>query len=326
MRILIVRQDALGDLLLTTPVYRALKTAHPEARLTVMSAPQYREVLAGNPNVDELSPTSRHPGVWGALRMASTLRRKRFDAALLLKTRSGDHTLLARLAGIPVRVGSTERIYGRLLTHNLIGDLPETMHEVRRNLAHAQAAVSAPLAEFPLELEPGQGATSEAKRLVGDGPLVGIVPTTGGSEPAWPSARYAEVASSLVDRYGVRCVVTGAPGEEAVAEEVCARAGRGVFSLAGRLGLRELAAVLGRCRATVSGSTGAMHAAVAQGVPSVMLCTMADYPVRSVRWGPWKVDSETVLPPGPAMDPRQAVSTAAVLGAFERLWERLPKA
>jgi len=332
--VLIIRQDALGDLVLTTPVYRAVRTKAPNAKLTVMCGPSFGSLFEHNECVKTVLRTGRSIGALRQIRKAASLRRMRFDAAILLKPRSGDHTVLAKLAGIPVRIGNTDRWYGCLLTHNLWADLPHELHEVRRNLMHVEPLLGEKPRETNLEFEPGPPANRRATQLVGNEPFFVVAPTTGGSEAAWGPERFGEVARHVMNSTGMRCMVTGTPGDEPVAGLVCRIAGNKAQSLAGQLSLSELSATLQRSSLIISGSTGALHIAAAHRVPAVVISTMSDSDGRVIRWAPWMTDHESVTPNIPGhlktklcgedreVNYSSSIETHTVIEAFERLWSR----
>lgn len=118
-RILILSEDKLGDLLLTTPALTALKKAIPGSHITYMIRSPLHEVLQNNPNVHAIWHTEYRPPVSKFLPLAYKLRRGRFDAVILCRPNSGAHTWICALARIPMRVGNATKYYARLLTHNL---------------------------------------------------------------------------------------------------------------------------------------------------------------------------------------------------------------
>ncbi len=106
-RILIVEVNWLGDVLFSTPFIRALRNNFPQAYIACMAVPRCREVLEGNPNINEIiiyDEAGRHKGIFGKARFVSQLKKYNFDTVFLLH-RSFTRTLLCFLAGIPGRIG-----------------------------------------------------------------------------------------------------------------------------------------------------------------------------------------------------------------------------
>ena len=119
--ILIVRTDRIVDVILTTPVIQALRTAFPRSRIAMMVAPPCRELVEGNPYLDEVivdDKKNKHKGGWGTWKLVRQLRRKKFDVAVILHTKHRTN-LICFLAGIPIRVGYENEKFGFLLTKKL---------------------------------------------------------------------------------------------------------------------------------------------------------------------------------------------------------------
>jgi heptosyltransferase-2 len=92
----------LGDAVMTTPALAAVREGFPDARIVLLARPLVAELFRHHPDVDEVmiyERPGRHEGAFGRLRLAGEVRRRRFDGALLLKTRSTRH-------GSPFSAGS----------------------------------------------------------------------------------------------------------------------------------------------------------------------------------------------------------------------------
>lgn len=118
---ILFRLDALGDLVLTTPLFRELKRSYPRARITAVVPEAYRSIIENNPSIDELLlvPSIRNPGWLKPVRyLLATLffywrklRRRRFDVAICARWDTDEHlaTMLCVLTRANVRVGYSER-------------------------------------------------------------------------------------------------------------------------------------------------------------------------------------------------------------------------
>ncbi|HEU5370444.1 MAG TPA: glycosyltransferase family 9 protein, partial [Ktedonobacterales bacterium] len=147
-RVLLIRPDHLGDLLFTTPALAELRRTLPEAHITYLIGPWFREIAARNPHVDEIQ-TCVVPGFrrerQGALepyrllwRLASELRGQRYDLAIVLRPDFWWGVWLCYLAGIPLRLGYAEALQTPFLTWAL--PVRSGEHAVRQNLRLVQAA------------------------------------------------------------------------------------------------------------------------------------------------------------------------------------------
>ena len=116
-RVLIVRLDRIGDVLLSTPVIKAVRDVCPDGYIAFMARRYTKDILEGNPYLDEVivyDKTGRERGLVRNLSFIRSLRRKKFDIALILHPTKRTH-LLVSLAGIPETVGYNKK-WGFLLT------------------------------------------------------------------------------------------------------------------------------------------------------------------------------------------------------------------
>ncbi len=295
-RVLVVRQDRLGDLMLTTPIATALKKAISDCHITYMIRSYLHEVIGNNPSIDAVWHTAYSPAFSEWWHWVRKIRRERFDAVLLCKPDSGAHTWIAALARIPIRVGSSGKYDARFLTHNLpVDPRNPSMHAVEHVTAMAQYLTSTPLQSERLYLPVLPHHEQHAEELLrANGidrtkPFFCIHPGTGGTSHAWYPERYGQVARKMHEATGWKAVVTGGSNEKALADVVCQQAGEVAVNFAGQTSVRVLGAVLRRAKLLVSGDTGAVHVSASVGTPCIVVHPVSDYRVREKRWHPWMV-------------------------------------
>lgn len=274
-RVLVLQTAFLGDATLTVPLARAIKTACPKARLTLVTRPDCAELFRGSPWVDE-TWTDDKKAVRSFWKLVRKLKTGGFDLALV-PHRSFRSALAVWLAGIPERVGFSSSAGGRLFTRTI----PFTwgMHDLERNLSLllplAPGLDAAGPAGEPVYLEPDPAARKaiEARLaeagLAGGGPLVGLHPGSVWATKRWPEERFAALASRLVMELGARIVLVGGPGDKRLCARVAEAAGAGVLDLAGRTSLAELIALMPRLALFATNDSGPMHIATASGVPTL---------------------------------------------------------
>jgi len=304
-RVLVVRADSDGDVLLAGPAVRAVAAS---AAVTMLVSPAGRAAGRLLPGVDEVvvfdapwsgyRPPPVDPGATAEL--VERVRSGRFDAAVVLTSWHQSPlpmALLLRLAGVPFVAAASEDYPGSLLDLRFRADrsAPGQVHEAEAMLALVQAAGFAADPADPLGA--GDPTLLAVRRplpalppAVGDvaagGPFVVVHP--GASVPARaPSpAVAAGIVAELVAR-GHRVVVTGGPGETDLTASV-AGDHPAVLDLGGRTDLPTLAAVLEAAACVVVGNTGPAHLAAAVGTPVVSLFAPV---VPLERWRPWGVPS-----------------------------------
>lgn len=287
-RVLVARQDNLGDVLLAGPCLRAV--AAQASHVTLLAGPHGRaagELLPGvdevltwtAPWIDPAPPpvTAEDTGEFVAL-----IRAKAFDRALILTSFHQSPlplALLLRQAGVPWIGAISEDYPGSLLDlrHRVDGDPPEPVRML--SLAEAAGYALPPDDHGALAL---RRPLPPITRLTGGGPYVVVHPAA--SVPArQPSAAWSHRVVRALAAEGHRVLVTGAPGEAHLTAGV---AGTAAVNLGGRTSLAELAAVLSGAQVVVAPNTGPAHLAAAAGTPVVSLFAPV---VPAARWAPYGV-------------------------------------
>jgi len=302
-RILCVRLDTLGDVLMTTPSIRALKYSSPRRRITLMTSASGAAAGRLIPEADDVlvydapwmksagSHVSGRPGL--DLDMVERLRRTTFDAAVIFTVYSQSAlpaAMLCYLADIPRRLAHCRENPYELLTQWVRETEPDTClrHEVRRQL-DLVATVGAHTDDERLSLAiPAEVNSSVGKmlaRVIEDGrPWVVIHAGATAASRRYPPDMFAIVGRRLVQDFGYEVVFTGTEPERDLIESIQAEMGVTSHSLVGALDLSAFAAVLARASLLISNNTGAVHVAAAVGTPVVDL-----YALTNPQHTPWQV-------------------------------------
>lgn len=309
-RILLLRPDHLGDLILTTPVLQALRDAAPDAELVMMVGPWSREIVARHPALTRVL-TCPFPGfqraAQGALapylllfRTARELRRERFDLAINLRPDFWWGAALLYLAGIPRRVGYALQPGQPFLSEAL--PFPAAEHATISNLRLASVGLVtldySPLAEpftperYPTRFTPTAEEVAwaderlRAEGIEEDAPLIVIPPGSGGAVKLWRSEAWARCANTLRETltapHKARILLTGSPAERALVEEVARDIPEGAV-LVTDASIGQLAALLARATCVLTVDNGPGHIAAALGTSSVHLFGPTDPRI----FGPW---------------------------------------
>jgi lipopolysaccharide heptosyltransferase II len=307
-RVLCVRLDQLGDVLMTTPAIRALKESGSGRRITLLTSSGGAAVARLVPEVDEVliydSPwmkaTAPRADSDPDLGMIERLRAGAFDAAAIFTVYSQNPlpaAMLCYLAGIPLRLAHCRENPYQLLT-NWVGETePESgvRHEVRRQLDLVEN-VGARTLDDRLSLRPPAEAIGKVDAML-DG--LGLararrwaVIHPGASAPSrrYPPEGYAAAAHRLVREEGFRVVFTGGAGEIDLVDSIRRAMDAPSDSLAGRLDLAELSALIARAPVLIVNNTGPAHIAAAVGTPVVDL-----YALTNLQHTPWAVASRVLF-------------------------------
>ncbi|MDP2662191.1 MAG: glycosyltransferase family 9 protein [Dehalococcoidia bacterium] len=345
-KILVIRPDHLGDMILSFPAFRLLRTAFPEARITALVGPWSRAPVSANPDIDVVE-TCPFPGFtrrpkgppWAPyvlLRQeAQRLREEGFDVALNLRPDFWWGAMLAYMAGIPRRIGydvpECVPFLSQALPQQADRHHVEQSVNLVRVMAGEEGATFRPELWYPVGPDDTSFARDISRSWPGEGPLVIIHPGSGAPVKLWTPPGFAQVADALTERYGARVVLIGGPGEEGLVLAVAHAASRRPHILMG-MTLGQIAALLEISRLAIGLDSGVMHLAVAVGTPSIHLYG----PVARTTFGPWGLAEKHVvvtsnLPciPCNRLDYRKRelarhpcvrdIPAAKVLGAAERL-------
>ena len=277
----------LGDTVMAVPALRALRRAHPEARMLL--AGPWATALGGQDLADTLVT---YPRAWSRrLPAADAVRRFAPDTALLMPN-SFESALAAWYWGAGRRIGFASGGRGLMLTDEV--PMPEPRrHQIDEYLLLAERCAGVPDGREPrLEPPPADGAERrEARALLASvgatgRPAIGVhLGAAYGPSKTWPPERVADLCR-LLDADGARAVLLGAAEDAAIAGAVAAVAPAAV--LAGRDRPALIPALLSELHALVCGDTGIAHLAAALGTPAVVLFGPTD-PALSAPRGPVRV-------------------------------------
>lgn len=286
-KILVRAPNWVGDGVMATPALRALRRAHPRARIALVAPPHLAGLFHEHPSCDVVMPAPPPRGVWVLWRHARLLARERFDWAVLLPD-SPRTALPAWRAGIPVRAGYARDPLRRLMLTTPVPlpreggrRAPISMIERYLRITRALGCEDAG-AELELRLDP-QARAAVAQRLAGAGiregaPYAVVSPGARfGSSKLWPTGHFAVACDGLERKLGLRCVLAPGPGEEKVARDVAARARTRPVRLDDPVTtLAELAALVAGAALVLTNDTGPRHLAVAFSTPVVTLMGPTD--------------------------------------------------
>jgi ADP-heptose:LPS heptosyltransferase len=287
-RVLVVRLDGAGDVLLAGPAVRAIAA---RAEVTMLCGPAGAAAGRLLPGVAEVltwaSPwvLAEPPPVCAedVDRLVADLAARRFAEAVVLTSFHQSPlptAFVLRLAGVERITGASVDYPGTLLDVRLRPgeDLPEDVPEPERMAAIVAAAGYPVLDGGRLAVRPPPPVAD----LVPGDPYVVVHPGADAQARRWP-AEEAGRAVALLAAAGWRIVVTGSPGERDLTAVV---AGHDGVDLGGRTDLAQLSGVVAGAAAVVVGNTGAAHLAAAVGTPVVSLFAPV---VPAVRWAPYGV-------------------------------------
>jgi heptosyltransferase-2 len=300
--ILVLRNNDIGDLIVVTPLFEALRRRYPEARIAAGIGDWNRAVLANNPFVDDILPvnapwhnkavTPQSPLAAARYLLRSPevaqLRAANFDLGIDVLGSPWGSLLLMR-AGVPWRLGVRGYAGGHSGVQQYI-DFDPRVQVGTAALRFAALLGGAVVANTPrIYLTADEQHRAElrwkASQPAGLSRRVVIGPGGGLVEKCWPAVRYAALTQHLAADPSLQVTLVGGSNETALGALVAG--GANVQNLAGQTTLRELFALVSRADLVICNSSMLMHAAVAFGKPAIVLLGEAMPPAaeHAALWG-----------------------------------------
>jgi len=292
-RILIVRTDRIGDVLLSTPVIKALRYAYPNAYIAMMVSPYAKDIVEGNPFLDEViiyDKDGKHKSWPRSLKFARNLKKRRFDLALILHPTNRMH-LITFFAGIRRRIG-----YGRKLGFLLTDRIKHTKqlgekHELEYALDLVRYLGFEPQDKtlfMPIKPESEAWAEELFKQegIKKADRILAIHPAASCPSKVWPNERFADVADRLIEKFGFKVLVIAGPKDLALSGDVIKHMHHPAANLSGKTSVSQLASILKRCNLFISNDSGPVHIAASVGVPVISIFGRNQKGLSPKRWGP----------------------------------------
>lgn len=288
-KLLVRATNWLGDAVMSIPALREIRRAFDGWEIVVLARPWVADLYAREDFLDRVliyDQRGRHRGVAGKFRLASQLRRERFDCAVLLQN-AFDAALLAWMARIPRRIGYARDARSPLLTQAIAlpaqGGTPDHQRFYYLELLR-RAGLTDQLPECADIRLSGADEAAEAgrRRWRGRGlnaeRWIGVSPGAAfGGAKRWLPERFAEAARELSAELEADIAVFGSEAEHDLAARVAELAGPRAHNLAGATTLAEFIELAATCTVYLTNDSGPMHVASALGVPTVAVFGATDH-------------------------------------------------
>lgn len=306
-RVLCVRPDNIGDVLMTTPAIVALRAAAEERKITLLTSRAGATIARHIPEIDQIDvfdpPWYRHQQAHGRDALQDVVARLAagdFDAAVIFTVFSQNPlptAMLCYMAGVP-RVAGYCRENPYQLMHDWVPDtepLYGARHEVQRQLDLVES-LGANVDRPRMSLQVPSGQTDQVKQVLEragvnmDAPWLLLHPGASEARRRYPARDFATAAQAVRERLDMQVVVTGSADEVVLANSIAHEAGEGVIPIAGQLDMDGFIALVSMAPLLISNNTGPVHIAAALQTPVVVL-----YALTNPQHAPWQVPHR-VLP------------------------------
>lgn len=318
-RILVTRTDRIGDLVVSTPIFRALREKFHHAHIAACVFLEHRELVIENPNLDEVILYDKHGREknWlGQFKFAREISNKNFDIVIHLHATNRMH-VMSWLAEIPTRIGYDRRApwaltrvhpYDKKEGHRHEG---EYLFDLLKDFEIKQPAVLHPKILVSAKARLSLQNLLEHLRVSDNKKLAVVHPSASDVTKMWPAEKFAELIKSMESRRGLSLApketVTDPSGSffwiaigDAKASEqtqkIAQGAGVPIVNLCGKLSLGMLAALFEKAELIISNDSGPAHIAAAVGAPTVSIFGRWQPGLNAERWSPLGTKTAIVMP------------------------------
>lgn len=327
-RILCIRPDNMGDLLMSTPAIRALKNTF-NCHITILTSVVAEGIAAYLPEIDEVIsfdfPWVKNDALFDDQAFAGLIKRlqsENFDAAVIFSVYSQNplpSAIVAFMAGIPLRLGYCRENPYTLLTDWVPDKEPYTFirHQVRRDL-DLVSTIGASITDEGLSLNVTETKWDQLnQKIINAGsdlskPWLLFHPGVSEEKRLFPESDWITLAKNISEKSNYQILITGVKSENDLAERIAAQSGSKTFNLAGSLSLEEFILLVKKSPLVISVNTGTIHIAAATHTPVIVL-----YALTNPQHAPWHATGKVF----PFSVPQEMQSKNEVIRHVSRAFE-----
>ncbi|MCK4463606.1 MAG: glycosyltransferase family 9 protein [Candidatus Omnitrophica bacterium] len=293
MRILITRTDRIGDVMLSTPVIKAVRDKYPDAYIAFCVGPHAFEIVDKNPYLNDVivyDKKGKHKSVFGIIRFIFEIKRIKFDMAIILHS-TNRMNLTCFLAGIPKRTG-----YDRKLGFLLTDKIPYTKQEGKKHEMEYTLDVIRHIGIEPSDKRLYMSLHKDTEKKIKKifeahdihkmNKIVAINPGASCPSKRWPIEYFSEVVDRLNEEYGAKVIILGGPDSVESVRLLLGNIKTKVIDLTEKTSVSLLAGILSKSHLFISNDSGPVHIAVSVGTPVIAIFGRSDEGLSPKRWGP----------------------------------------
>jgi len=275
-RILIVNVNWLGDAIMTTPAFKAIKDKFPSAFIAVMAPERVKDVFSDNPWINEViifDEKKTHKGILRKLYFIKQLKKRNFDTVFLIH-RSFTRALICFLAGIKLRIGY-KRLKNMFIVNRMVTPPQKNVHKQDYYLQLFEKSGISINDKFP-RVYVSQQISDTYKNIVGalrkkHNYLIGINPSANWAPKRWPAENFAGLSDALSRQLNCGIVIIGAKADKETVEDVISRMKETPYNYCAKTNIKELAAIISNLDLFISNDSGPAHLSASLGVNTIVL-------------------------------------------------------
>ncbi len=319
--IAIVRTDKIGDMILTLPLMKAIKTHYHDKNITIITRRYAAEYLELIPEDFRILRIEDYPkGI------RSIFQSYEFDSVFFPRPVL-EEIFAAFRSRIPLRIGSAYRAYSAFVNHKVRDHRKvSNYHEAEYNVRMLESITNQ---KYQTELYTPEVGTetknslNNVLQLNSNDKFIIVHPGSGGSARDLPILTLKDALRDVESVINLTFVITGIDGEKSICDELSTSLGNSI-NLCGKLSLSEMVALIERSEGMIANSTGVVHIAA-----SLKKKVLGFYPnsphISMKRWGPYATESMIISPPNDVdikiTDDMSLINAIDVTNSIKQLWK-----
>jgi len=290
-KILVIKLERIGDLVLTTPILRELRNKFLDRYIVILVNEYNKDIVLEDSNIDEVliyNPENR--GLFGWIKFAKTIKKMHFDLVIDLTCNENIFlpVLLSYLSKVKYTIGLNQ--FGRGFLFNM--RVPYGNKDSYNPLVELMFDIVKPLGVYSNDIRPKISISKEGnifvkellyKLNIGENDLlIGIHP--GGYYPSqcWLEEGFAQVVDGLTNRYAAKVIIVASPKERDIVSKIAGFMKNKPQGILTNLTLQQLIGLVSNLDILICNNSGPLHIAVALGIPTVSMMGPTNYK----RWWP----------------------------------------
>ncbi len=284
----------MGDVLLTTPIVRHLKTIYPDAIIDMMVRPYVKDMVENNADINEVviyDKYGKQKSFFSTIKFGLDLRHKNYDLFLAFHPTNRAH-IIGWAAGIKNRVGYDSNLSfllnRKITSHKHLGQKHEAEYnfdllvfaDIPSDCKNKVPCISIPAHE-----------DEEIKKTfksigIDDKNFLAVHPSASCLSKKWPEDKFVELIDGLNEKYNSDIVLIDDDASKEICSDIASKTKNAVFDLSGQLSLIALGAFLQNAKLLISNDSGPVHLATAVNTPVISIFGRNDPGLSPARWKP----------------------------------------
>jgi heptosyltransferase II len=276
VKILVIQTAFLGDLILSTTLFKKIKLKHPESHITLIVNKGTEQILSNNPNIDSIIPVDKKQTFKNPLRFINFLYKLHKENFSICYSPHFSHrsSLISFFSGAKIRIGYKESGFGFLHTKTVPRPL-RGVHEVHKLLKLVDSeGIERP--EIYLGSEINQEIKSKFENLTD---FIVIAPSSIWETKRMPIEKFIELVRQILDNTPYIPVIIGSKNDLYLSGQIVNAFGSKVVDMTGRTNLLELSYIISKSKCVISNDSSPIHIASAFNIPTLAIfgATITDF-------------------------------------------------